>query len=93
MNGQFDEVVEGTKNSFGQEMNMTMRDSSRYIKIQNNYKYFQCRPDLNVISYDDTDHNKQPTAGPYDKKTYMNLQDQQSKLIKKSYRKIHQDAE
>lgn len=52
-----------------------MRDSSRYIKIQNNYKFFKCRRDLNVISTDDIDHNTKPKNEDINekKKTYMNL--------------------
>lgn len=92
LGGQFDEVVVGAKDSFGQEIDMKpVRDSTRYIKLQNNYRYFDCRSDLNVVAIDDIDHDIKPKE-MFSSKTYMNTSKKQSRILKKSYKKMHQDA-
>lgn len=72
LEGQFDEVVVGAKDSFGKEIDMKqVKDSTRYIKLQNNYRYFDCRPDLNVVAIDDIDHDIK-SKEIYSSKTYVN---------------------
>ena len=67
-------------------------DSQRYCDMEKNYQYFKCRSVVENKGGASGDAADRDHKDPKRVKNYRNFERQWQNKLKKSYRKIHQDA-